>query len=142
MHRHSHSGFSFVEVLIVALTAALILAIIIANYKEAVLIERRSIAQQTLLTVAGLQERWFVRLYEYAKSIDELGGADSAGDNYILKVTQDPCGDASCYTITALAVGEQADDRNCEKMTINHLGIKKSFDFRNQETTAECWERI
>lgn len=129
------------EILVVTLTAALLLAIIIANYKEAVLVERRNLAQQTLLTVAGFQERWFVRRYEYARTINELGGADTAGDNYVLKLTQDPCGNTTCYTVMAVAVNEQAADRTCEKMTINHLGMRKAFDFRNQDTTKECWER-
>ncbi len=134
------AGFSLLEVLLVALTMVLIIAIIYANFRDAVMYERRSLAQQALLTSAGLQERWFVRLYEYARSIEEVGGADSAGEHYELKVTQDPCGDTSCYTIVATVVGEQETDRECEKMTINHLGVRRASNFRNEDTTSECWK--
>ncbi len=134
------TGFSVLEVLLVALTMVLIIAIIYANFRDAVMFERRSLAQQALLTSAGLQERWFVRLYEYARSIDEVGGADSAGEYYELKVTQDPCGDTSCYTIVATVIGEQEADRECEKMTINYLGVRRANNFLNEDTTSECWK--
>ncbi|MCR6651074.1 MAG: type IV pilin protein [Cellvibrionaceae bacterium] len=134
------SGFSIIEVVLVVLTVGLLLAIILKNYADAVVEERRAIAQQTLYTVVGLQERWFVRRYEYAKTIEEVGGADVAGDYYRLQVTQDPCGDTSCYTITAVAQGEQAEDRECEKMSINNLGVRRALSRDNQDTTTACWE--
>lgn len=134
------SGFSIIEFILVALIFGLLLAIIFKNYTDAVLKERRTIAQQTLFTAAGLQERWFVRMYHYAKSIDDVGGARAAGDHYLLQVTQDPCGDASCYTITAIATGEQAEDRECEKMSINNLGSKRAVSHENKDTTSTCWE--
>lgn len=133
-------GFSIIEFILVALTIGLLLAIIFKNYGEAVLEERRSIAQQTLFAVVGLQERWFVRMYEYARTIDDVGGARAAGDYYLLRVTQDPCGDTSCYTIIATATGKQEEDRECEKMSINSLGVKRAVSRDNQDTTATCWE--
>lgn len=134
------SGFSIIEVVLVALTVGLLLAIIFKNYGDAVIEERRAIAQQTLFTVAGLQERWFLRRYEYAATIDDVGGADVAGDYYRLLVTQDPCGNTTCYTVTAVAQGEQEQDRECEKMSINNLGVRRALSRDNQDTTATCWE--
>lgn len=134
------NGFSIIEFILVALTVGLLVAIIFKNYGEAVLQERRTIAQQTLYTVVGLQERWFVRMYEYAKTIEQVGGPDSAGDYYALQVTQDPCGDSSCYTITATALGEQTEDRECEKMSIDNLGVRRAVSRDNRDTTSACWE--
>lgn len=136
----AQGGFSIIEFILVALTIGLLVAIILKNYADAVLEERRTIAQQTLYTVVGLQERWFVRRYEYAKSIEQVGGPDAAGDHYVLQVTQDPCGDSSCFTITATALGEQAEDRECEKMSINNLGVRRAVSWDNQDTTSTCWE--
>ncbi len=133
-------GFSFIEFILVALTVGLLVAIIFKNYTSAVLEERRTIAQQTLYTVMGLQERWFVRMYEYARTIDQVGGADAAGDYYVLQITQDPCGDSSCYTVTATALGEQVKDRECEKMSINNLGVRRAVSRDNRDTTSTCWE--
>jgi type IV pilus assembly protein PilE len=133
-------GFSLIEFILVALIFGLLVAIIFKNYAEAVLKERRTIAQQTLFTVVGLQERWYVRMYHYANSIDDVGGARAAGDHYLLKVTQDPCGDTNCYTVTATATGEQAKDRECERMSINNLGSKRALSWENKDTTGICWE--
>jgi type IV pilus assembly protein PilE len=137
--KHQH-GFSIIEFILVALIFGLLMAIIFKNYTDAVLKERRTIAQQALFTVAGLQERWFVRMYHYARTIDEVGGPGAAGDYYRLQVTQDPCGDTSCYTITATATGKQAEDRECEKMSINNLGSKRAVSWENKDTTGACWE--
>lgn len=126
--------------ILVALIFGLLLAIIFKNYADAVVKERRTIAQQTLFTVAGLQERWYVRMYRYANSIDDVGGARAAGDHYLLQVTQDPCGDTSCYTVTATATGEQVKDRECERMSINNLGSKRALSWENKDTTGVCWE--
>lgn len=133
------SGFSVIELLLVGITFALLVAIIFANFRDAVLVERRAIAQQALLTTAGLQERWFIRLYEYANRIDVVGGEKAAGDYYTLKVTQDPCGSTQCFTVIAIATGEQEKDKDCAKMSINNLGIKRAIGFNNEETTKKCW---
>jgi Tfp pilus assembly protein PilE len=135
-------GISIIEFILVALVVVLLVAIIFKNYSDAVLKERRSIAQQTLYTVAGLQERWFVRMYQYAKSIDDVGGARAAGDYYLLQVTQDPCGDTSCFTVTAIATGEQEEDRDCEKMSLNNLGVKRASSHDNRDTTSICWDSV
>lgn len=133
-------GFSFVEMLLAGLAIVLILALIIANYRDAVVEERRSLAQQALLTSASLQERWYVRLYEYAKNINEVGGEDAAGEHYKLQVTQDPCGDARCFTIIATAINEQEKDALCERMSIDNRGTRKAKSRDNQDTSKECWE--
>lgn len=133
------AGFSFIEMILAALAVMLVVAIIIANYRDAVIEERRALAQQALMTSAGLQERWFVRLYEYAGSIEKVGGADAAGEYYDLRVTQDPCGDTSCFTVTAIAKGEQQQDSLCERMSINYQGKRRAVNRHNEETTHRCW---
>lgn len=135
-----HRGISFVEALVVVLVVALIVALIYANYREAVYAERRAIAQQALMTGVSLQERWYLRLYEYARDIRQLGGERAAGEHYLLSVTQNPCGDTSCFTLLATAVGKQLDDKTCQKMSVNHLGQRWSVDHRNRDTTAKCWD--
>ena len=138
--RSKEQGFSLIEFILVALTVALLIAIIMKNYSDAVLVERRSIAQQGLITVAGLQERWFIRMFEYARRIDDVGGADAAGEHYQLRVTQDPCGDASCFTVTATAINEQEEDRACERIILSSSGVRKAFSRENEDTSAVCWK--
>lgn len=128
------------EFILVALTVALLVAIIMKSYAEAVLVERRSIAQQGLVTVAGLQERWFIRMYQYARTIDDVGGDDAAGEHYRLRVTQDPCGETSCFTVTATAIGEQEDDIDCQRIVLNNLGARKAYSRTNEDSTDICWK--
>lgn len=128
------------EMLVVVLVVALIIALIYANYRDAVYAERRAIAQQALMTGVSLQERWHLRLYEYARDISQLGGENAAGEHYVLSVTQNPCGDTSCFTLFATAVGEQLDDKTCQKMSVNHLGQRRAVDYHNRDTTADCWD--
>lgn len=139
MKKTKNSGFSIIELLLVVLTFALLMAIILATFNDAVMAERRALAQQALMTSAGLQERWFIRLYEYAKRIEDVGGPGSAGDGYLLRVTQDPCGDSSCYTVIATVIDSEDGDRECEKMSINSLGVKRATNFNNEDSTKECW---
>lgn len=140
MAADKQQGFSVIELILVALTVGLLAAIIMKSYAEAVLVERRSLAQQGIVTVAGLQERWFIRMYEYAGSIDEVGGAGAAGEHYRLRITQDPCGNTSCYTVTATATGEQEEDVECERLTLTNLGVKKAYSRNNEDTSAVCWK--
>lgn len=133
-------GFSVVEFILVALTVVLLVAIIMKNYADAVLVERRAIAQQGMVTVASLQERWFIRMHEYAISINDVGGADAGGEHYQLRVTQDPCGNTSCFTVTATAIGEQEKDVDCERITLTNLGVRKSYNRKNEDSSAICWK--
>ena len=133
-------GFSVIEVLLVALAAGLIFAIIYKNYEDAVLAERRNIAKQGMVTVVGLQEKWFLRMYKYARSIEQVGGKDIAGDYFEFKITQDPCGDDSCFTVTAKAMGDQEKDIQCDVLTINNMGKRTARSRANQDTTKECWK--
>lgn len=129
-----------VEFILVALTVALLVAIIMKNYAEAVLVERRAIAQQGLITVAGLQERWYIRMHEYARSIDHVGGTDAGGEHYQLRITQDPCGHTRCFTVTAKAIGEQEEDYDCERIVLNSVGGRKAYNRANEETSDICWK--
>lgn len=140
MSGSKQQGFSVIEFILVALTVALLVAIIMKNYADAVLVERRSLAQQGMFTVAGLQERWFIRKYEYASKIDDVGGADVAGEHYQLRITQDPCGNTSCFTVTATAIGEQEEDVECERLTLTNLGVRKAYSRLNKDTSDICWK--
>lgn len=133
-------GVSFIEMLLVVLVIALVVALVINSYQHAVKVERRTIAQQALMTSVSLQERWYLRLHEYARDIKEVGGEHAAGDHYQLRVTQDPCGNTSCFTITATAIGEQLDDKDCQKMSVNHIGQRRALSYHNRDTTDECWD--
>ena len=146
-HRHGRGagsvgrqrGFSAVELLLAGLAVMMVIALIVSKFKEAAVVERRVLAQQALITAAGLQERWFVRMYEYAPSAAELGGADAAGEDYTLRVTHEPCGTNRCFTIWAKAINRQAPDEDCQQFGINSMGVRFALAHDQRDTTRECW---
>ena len=83
-------GFSTLELLLAGIVVMLLVVIIVDKYREAAQVERRVLAQQALITASTLQERWFARRFEYARSIEQLGGSDSAGEDYLLRVPVAP----------------------------------------------------
>jgi Tfp pilus assembly protein PilE len=133
-------GVTIVEFLLVGLIVAFLIMIIINAYNDAVRSERRSFAHRGLLTVAGLQERWFARTYQYAQAIEQVGGADIGGEYYHFQITQDPCGNDSCYTAVARFSSVKAKDPECERFTINNHGLKKAYDYANKDNTELCWK--
>jgi Tfp pilus assembly protein PilE len=133
-------GVSFVECIAVALVVGLLLVIILKNYADAVRAERRSLAHQGMFTVVGLQERWFVRMYEYAERIEQVGGPDIAGEHYKFSLTQDPCGNRSCFTVIASFKTGDNEDPECERMSISSSGIRKAYNRDNEDTTEVCWK--
>lgn len=135
-------GFSTLELLLTGIVVMLLLVIIVDKYREAAQVERRVLAQQALITAAALQEHWFAKRYEYARSIDQLGGGDSAGEDYLLRVTFEPCGTDKCYTIWARAVNRQTADLTCRQFGIDSMGVRFARDDSDRDTTAECWAGV
>lgn len=131
--------FGTLELLLAGIVAILLMVLVVDRYQKAHQVGRRVLAQEALVTAATLQERWFARRFEYAGTIEQLGGGDSAGEDYLLRVTFEPCGSDSCYTIWARAVNKQTADVGCRQFGINSMGVRFARDEQDRDTTAECW---
>jgi type IV pilus assembly protein PilE len=84
----------------------------------------------------ALQERQFSLTHQYSADMSILGGVTSAEGFYAMSVayisTLGACTiDKDCYTLTATAIGAQANDTTCAVLTINSLGQKTP--------SADCW---
>lgn len=135
-------GFTLIEVMIVVVIVAVLAAIAVPSYRQNVLNTNRSDATSTLTQIAGLQERYFFQNNRYfvdnANLATFAGSANSFDGNYVLAIAN-PCGDATCYTLTATAIGSQLNDTACRQFAITHTGRKSAQDSNSADTTDVCW---
>jgi type IV pilus assembly protein PilE len=131
------TGFSLIELMIVVMIVGILMAISIPAYQGYVLRSHRTDAHSSLLDIAARQERHIAQYNRYADDItadDETGlnmAANSREGYYTLAASSAPCANiANCYTITATAAGNQANDTDCPSISYNSIGTK---------TPAACW---
>ena len=101
------TGFSLIELMIVVIIIGVLLAISVPAYQAYVMRSHRTDATQQPAR------------YRSTEGYYTLGAAACAGGVI-----------ANCYTITATAVGSQANDTGCTSLTYNSVGTK---------TPAACW---
>lgn len=129
-------GFTLLELMIVMVIIGILMAIAVPSYQGYVLRSHRADAHSSLLDIAARQERYVAQRNTYTTDISgdgglNMGSANSKEGHYTLAVTAAPCPSiANCYTITATAVGSQANDTDCPSLSYNSSGIKAA---------AACW---
>jgi type IV pilus assembly protein PilE len=131
------TGFTLIELMIVVIIVGILMAISVPAYRDYVMRSHRTDAHSSLLDIAARQERHVAQYNRYA---DVITAADATGLNmtanskegyYTLAAAACAGGlIATCYLITATAVGGQADDTDCPSLTYNSVGTK---------TPAACW---
>ena len=124
------SGFTLIELMIVILIVAVLIAIAYPSYADYVRKSRRGEAQQLLLNWAINQEIWRSNNTTYAATGDL---AAPTNDRYVLSIAAGPT--ATTYTLQAVAQGDQLNDRSkagdvCSPLTLNQSGAK---------LPAACW---
>lgn len=126
-------GFTIIELMIVLVIVAILLALAYPSYIDYVRKSKRGDAQQALMNWAVNQEIWRSNNPEYADETD-IPAADL--DHYDLSVV-DGSVSATSYTLRADATGDQVNDTardksiSCARLELNQNG---------QKTPAECWE--
>jgi len=139
------SGITLIELLVVLAVIAILSAVAYPSYISYILRSNRTDAYQALLRCATDQERWFTANNTYltdaaAQSNGRCGTVvasvlNSPEAHYQLAITNPGCvsgGAASCFTVTATAVGNQADDTACPTLTIDENGL---------QLPATCWKK-
>tara|TARA_B100000809_G_scaffold193205_1_gene192145 strand:- start:1817 stop:2224 length:408 start_codon:yes stop_codon:yes gene_type:complete len=129
-------GFSLIELIVVVAIVGILSAIAIPSYSSSIEKGRRADGKVALAGAVALQEREFSLTHQYSADISILGGVTSAEGFYAMSVvyisTLGVCTtDKDCYTLTATAIGAQANDTTCAVLTINSLGQKTP--------SADCW---
>ncbi len=140
MQLSNKQGFTLIELMIVIVILAVLVALAVPFYGKSAMKARREAAADMLLKAATIQEQRFFTTQSYTNNKALLGGPNSKKDYYTLDVFF-PGGDATAgYTMTATvnSKGGQADDDECRVFTITHTQKVSVSDGAN-DTTQRCW---
>ena len=142
MARNRTRGFTLLEVMIVVVIVGVLAAIALPAYQSQVRKSNRSAAQQFMQDVAlreqqiMMDQRGYVPVTDTAyfgnKPSDSNSGVGLAAPSsttgkYTFVVTRDNTTTPPSYTITATAVGSQDKDASLYKMSLDHLGQRKTY---------------
>jgi type IV pilus assembly protein PilE len=136
MIRKKQLGFTLIELMIVVVIISIIMAYIIPNYREYVLKSRRTEANNSLIAMAAIQERFYANNNRYGTAAEvnmaTLYPAPTDANGLFYTISMEST-DTS-YTITSTASGRkrQNEDTPCLVMTLDNLGQKTP-------TGDECW---
>jgi len=126
-------GFSLIELLVVIAIVAMLAAYAIPNYRDYVIRSKRSEAQNRILEIAGMFEKHYANTNAYPDSLTGSGATELGlstdfltWENYTISADF-----AGGWTLTATAIGGQAQDTECPTINYNNLG---------QKTPLDCWQ--
>jgi type IV pilus assembly protein PilE len=133
-------GFSLIELMTVVAIVGILLTIAMPSYQSYTMRSHRADAQSELVDISARQERFLSQNNTYTVDIItaaglNLGSATSSDGYYNLAVAA--CGGgtiATCYLITATAIGPQAGDAECATITLSSTGVKSGT------TPGTCWQ--
>lgn len=126
--RRSMRGFSLIEVLIVVAIIGILGAIAYPSYASYIEKTRRADGHLALLQEVQSLERCKATNYSFTGCT--LNSATSPEGYYNLSLSGVT---ATTYTITATGTGPQANDEDCDVMTINNQDIRTPAD------SVGCW---
>ena len=119
---YNSDGFTLIELMIVIAIVAILVALALPSYTSYARKAKRGDAEKTLMNWANLQEIWRANNPTYA---DEDDIAVPTHDYYTFSVSGTS---ASAYLLTAVASGDQANDKDrnkdCSTLTLNQSGAK------------------
>lgn len=128
-------GFTLIELMITLAIIAVLAAMAYPTYLDSIRTGRRADAMDALLTLQSLEEAYRANNTTYG-SIAQIGGnANSVDGHYTVAITNTG---ATTYTLTATAVGDQANDADCAGANNMTLTITAA-DPRGVKAPADCW---
>lgn len=125
---HRSGGFSLIELMIVVAITGILAGIAYPQYSQYVQKSRRADGQLALLEEVQALERCKSTRYSYANCT--LTHASSPENMYAITLVST----ASTFAITATGQNQQANDTDCNEMTINQLGERTP-----DPDTSDCW---
>ncbi len=148
-------GFTLIELIVAMVIAAILAAIAIPAYSSFVRKGRRTDAKSALLDLASLEERYFTTTNTYSTTASDLGYGAAAwpitvgGGYYQINQPQvtaataptptAPAGAPATYSITATAIGDQANDTSCATFTVDSAGDRTAATSGNAPSPS-CWQ--
>jgi type IV pilus assembly protein PilE len=138
-------GFTLVELAVVMVVTAILVAIAVPGYTSYVRTARRTDAKTALLGLASLEERYFSTSNAYSATPSDLGFPTSStwpqtvGGGYytvtVSNVNAATTAATATYTITANVTGTQTADADCQSFQILQNGTRSAIP----NTDGNCW---
>ena len=128
-------GFTLTEIIIAVAIIAILAAVAVPTYQSYMLKANRSDATKTLLAMQLAQEKYRISNTTYGSLAQVWGGVTSSEHgHYTLGISGNT---ATSYTLTATAVGKQANDTasgsSCAAMVLTYANGTTT------KTPAACW---
>lgn len=136
-------GFTLIELMVTVGIVGLIAAIALPSYRQAIRKSNRSDAQISLSGLATQQERYYFGNNSYTGDFADIvtgavSGDPVTSDNGHYSIALTLTGSGTGWSMTATAIGDQADDTDCAKLTLTSLGAKTAVNSDN-DASQECW---
>jgi type IV pilus assembly protein PilE len=150
-------GFTLVELIVAMVILATLAAIAIPSYNSYVLKSHRTEAKSALTDLASMEERYFSVNNSYTTVPSNLGYSQAAAPfnigtdgyyqvqqqitvNAATAPTGTTAGSPATYLITAVAVGNQANDTACATFTISSTGQQTAQTSGGTDNSTTCWQ--
>jgi type IV pilus assembly protein PilE len=122
--KYKQEGFTLVEMLIAIAIIGILVAVAYPSYNRQMTESRRSDAHVGLLRMADMQEQFYLQNNRYGTTAEVPWTSENGWYNLAVAAPTAAVPSASAYTLTATAVGIQANDVNCAVITLNQAGQK------------------
>lgn len=132
----SQQGMSLIELLIAMTIVGIIAAIAVPMYSDSVRKGYRNEGRTVVMEAAARQDRRFSQTFAYTQDMTDLGYDANPFVTENGRYSVAIAGDATSYTVTATAQGDQVDD-GCDGFSMNNLGTRAV----TEGTNATCWNR-
>ena len=132
-----NSGFTLIELMIVVAVIAILAGIAYPSYLEHIKKTRRSAGAACLLEQAQFMERFYTTNMKYSGAAPPATACTADAANYYTFAFSSGPTDTT-YTLTATAIGSQANDSKCLNLSVNETG-KKTVSGSNSATPSACF---
>ena len=128
-------GFTLIELMIVVAVIAVLTALAYPAYQDQVRKSRRAQAKADLVEYAQGAERHFTANNSYSGYTFPAQSPRQGTGFYTLSPTPLTDAEATAFTLTATATGDQVNDR-CGNLTLSSTGVKGKT---GSAPDSECW---
>jgi type IV pilus assembly protein PilE len=137
-------GVTLIELAIVVVVLAIIVAIAVPSYRLHVLRAQRSDARAALLRIQAEQEKFLVQHGRYTANLESAPAAGGLGlaaasDRGLYSLRVDLTANGYVARATAAPMASSARDTHCSVFTLNESGTRTALDQSGVDRSGECW---